>query len=91
MRQSSEILQELKDIKAQNGIKPGTFINVVEQQYPPPQNLIKINQDAVLDKVQYCKMGVGIIARDWNQSVIATISLNRPLFPSPKLADYSRG
>ncbi|XP_040991018.1 uncharacterized protein LOC121238256 [Juglans microcarpa x Juglans regia] len=51
-----------------------------------PQGVYKLNWDASVDKL-HCKVGVGAIIRDWEGSVIATLRINRDLYPDPLLAE----
>ncbi|KAF5469111.1 hypothetical protein F2P56_013207 [Juglans regia] len=43
-------------------------------------------RDAAVDRIQ-CKIGIGLIIRDWNGRVVATSRKFRPLFPDPLLAE----
>ncbi|KAG6629566.1 hypothetical protein CIPAW_14G093100 [Carya illinoinensis] len=52
----------------------------------PSQGKIKVNWDASVDKVS-CKVGVGVILRDWNSSVLATLRMEQDLFPDPHMAE----
>lgn len=46
-----------------------------------------LNWDVAIDKT-LCKIGIGVIARDWQGRVIATtMRMNRSLFPDPLLAE----
>ncbi|XP_042944781.1 uncharacterized protein LOC122278662 [Carya illinoinensis] len=51
----------------------------------PPLHAFKANWDASVDKVQ-CKVGIGVVIRDWNGCVVATLRSQRDLLPDPLLA-----
>ncbi|XP_042968948.1 uncharacterized protein LOC122301606 [Carya illinoinensis] len=52
----------------------------------PSQGKIKVNWDASDDKAS-CKVGVGVVLRDWNSKVLATLRMEQDLFPDPHMAE----
>ncbi|XP_042990668.1 uncharacterized protein LOC122317666 [Carya illinoinensis] len=52
----------------------------------PPQEKLKTNWDAGLDKAS-CKVGVGAVVRNWEGKVLATMRMNHSLYPDPFLAE----
>ncbi|XP_042993245.1 uncharacterized protein LOC122319281 [Carya illinoinensis] len=52
----------------------------------PSQGKIKANWDASVDKASG-KVGVGVVVRDWNSKVIATLRMEQELFPDPHMAE----
>lgn len=52
----------------------------------PPTGKIKINQNADVDKNK--KMGVGIIARDHERKVMASMCTTKPYIFDPEVTDW---
>ncbi|KAF5458623.1 hypothetical protein F2P56_022640 [Juglans regia] len=53
---------------------------------PPPLNIYKANWDASVDRV-HSRMGVGVVIRNWEGRVTATLRSSRCIFPDAKLAE----
>ncbi|KAF5471101.1 hypothetical protein F2P56_011568 [Juglans regia] len=53
---------------------------------PPPLNVYKANWDASIDRV-HSRMGVGVVIRNWEGRVTATLKSSRSIFPDAKLAE----
>ncbi|XP_042964581.1 uncharacterized protein LOC122298789 [Carya illinoinensis] len=51
----------------------------------PPQGKLKLNWDAGLDKINN-KVGIGVIIRDWEGTVRASLRMNHNMFLDPLLA-----
>ncbi|XP_040987783.1 uncharacterized protein LOC121235501 [Juglans microcarpa x Juglans regia] len=59
---------------------------IVSQWRAPPLHVFKVNCDASVDKVN-CRVGVGVIVRDWTGKVIGSLRSQRDLFPDAYLAE----
>ncbi|XP_018813588.2 uncharacterized protein LOC108985665 [Juglans regia] len=83
-------LQLTKDFKEANDrekvdLIPGRPIGLTTWS-PPPLNVYKANWDASVDQVQ-SRMGVGVVIRNWEGSVTATLRSSRCIFLDAKLAE----
>ncbi|XP_042964722.1 uncharacterized protein LOC122298944 [Carya illinoinensis] len=52
----------------------------------PPLNVFKVNWDAAVDKSK-CKIGAGIVIRNWEGSVVASLRSPKDSFPDALLAE----
>ncbi|XP_040988934.1 uncharacterized protein LOC121236549 [Juglans microcarpa x Juglans regia] len=89
-RLAQAALQLTKDFKEANdskqtGVDPGRPIGT-NSWSPPPMNVYKANRDALVDRV-HNRMGVGVVIRNWEGLVTATLRSSRSLFPDVKLAE----
>ncbi|KAF5458866.1 hypothetical protein F2P56_022864 [Juglans regia] len=82
---AKEILYELNSTTLNESVQQLSIQNRPNWS-PPPENTFKLNWDAAVDRIQ-CKIGIGLIIRDWNGRVVATSGKYRPLFPDPLLAE----
>ncbi|XP_035540266.1 uncharacterized protein LOC118344236 [Juglans regia] len=82
--QMTKEFKEANDSK-QTDVEPVSSIGT-ETWRPPPMNVYKANWDASVDRVS-CRMGVGVVVRNWEGHVIATLRSSRSLFPDAKLAE----
>ncbi|XP_042952141.1 uncharacterized protein LOC122289229 [Carya illinoinensis] len=83
--------KETKELQTFAKLSVSKRAGVLKQQInqaweAPSQGKIKVNWDASVDKVA-CKVGVGVILRDWNSSVLATLRMEQDLFPDPHMAE----
>lgn len=81
---SKQILQEMKVIQVERTSSPEAISNQ-PQCWTPPQNSINLYWDAAINKALY-KIGIGAIAKDLEGTIMATLRMNRSLFPNPLLA-----
>ncbi|KAF5480830.1 hypothetical protein F2P56_001543 [Juglans regia] len=82
-------LQLTKDFKEANyseqvSLVPGRPTGT-DSWSPPPLNVYKANWDASVDRV-HSRMGVGVVIRNWEGRVTATLRSSRSIFPDAKLA-----
>ncbi|XP_042979840.1 uncharacterized protein LOC122310016 [Carya illinoinensis] len=52
----------------------------------PPDQFHKANLDASMDRAK-CRIGIGVIIRDWKGKAMATLRCQRALFPDPVIAE----
>ncbi|KAF5475450.1 hypothetical protein F2P56_007254, partial [Juglans regia] len=83
---AKETLNELNSSPINESVQQTSVQHRNSSWTPPPENIYKINWDAAVDRSQ-CKIGIGIIIRDWNGRVVVTLRKFRPLFPDPLLAE----
>ncbi|KAF5481630.1 hypothetical protein F2P56_002269, partial [Juglans regia] len=83
-------LQSTKDFKEANDREKVDLITGrptgLTTWSPPPLKVYKANWDASVDRV-HSRMGVGVVIRNWEGSVTATLSSSRCIFPDAKLAE----
>ncbi|XP_042939476.1 uncharacterized protein LOC122274506 [Carya illinoinensis] len=53
---------------------------------PSPMHTYKLNWDAALDRIQ-SRIGIGVVVRDYEGRILATMRKNKCLFPDPLLAE----
>ncbi|KAG2675499.1 hypothetical protein I3760_12G006600 [Carya illinoinensis] len=83
--QSKQLVEDLQKLSVNK--RAGVLKQQTNQAWEaPPQGKIKVNWDASVDKVS-CKVGVGVILRGWNSSVLATLRMEQDLFPNPHMAE----
>lgn len=81
--------QQSMDFKAANQkVDEGIVVesHIESQWRAPPLHVFKANWDAIVDKVN-CKVGVGVIVRDWTGKVIASLRSQRAFFLDAYLAE----
>ncbi|XP_035542511.1 uncharacterized protein LOC118344870 [Juglans regia] len=80
--------QKLRDFKDANASCPSRHSDRPQAaEWTPPQvNGFKANWDAAVDRSR-CKIGIGVVVRNWEGKVIATMRSQRTLFPEAKLAE----
>ncbi|XP_018805650.1 uncharacterized protein LOC108979433 [Juglans regia] len=80
--------QKLRDFKDANASCPSRHSDRPQAaEWTPPQvNGFKANWDATIDR-SMCKIGIGVVVRNWEGKLIATMRSQRTLFPEAKLAE----
>ncbi|XP_042966548.1 uncharacterized protein LOC122300136 [Carya illinoinensis] len=89
LKQVNQKLQELKVLynnPSNTSERQEGREGIVEFWKPPPNNFYKINWDAAVDHKK-CRVGVGVIVRNWEGQVMGTMRTNNSLFPDPHLAE----
>ncbi|XP_041004083.1 uncharacterized protein LOC121249437 [Juglans microcarpa x Juglans regia] len=76
--------KEVNDSK-QTDVEPGRPIGT-DVWSPLPMNVYRANWDASVDRIN-SRMGVGMVVRNWEGLVTATLRSSRSLFPDAKLAE----
>ncbi|XP_042939571.1 uncharacterized protein LOC122274613 [Carya illinoinensis] len=81
--------QKVKDYQEANQTSGGKRVaTTLSQSYwsAPPDQFYKANWDASVDRVK-SRIGIGVIIRDWNGVVVATLRHQRESFPDPVVAE----
>ncbi|KAF5476840.1 hypothetical protein F2P56_003534 [Juglans regia] len=81
-------MQKVSDFQVANQkqVAEGVTAFQVSQWTAPPPQVFKANWNASVDRVN-CRIGVGVIIRDWHGQVVATLRSQRDLFPDPTMAE----
>ncbi|XP_042974637.1 uncharacterized protein LOC122306269 [Carya illinoinensis] len=86
VKTATQIALEYKEANSIQGSKIKPAASSAQSWSTPPLHVFKANWDASIDKMQ-CRVGVGVVVRDWNGQVVATLRSQRDLFPDPLLAE----
>lgn len=89
LKRCSQAHQKLSEFKASNQIAQSLLRNgilTVQQWTTAPQGTFKINWDDAIDKI-HCKVGIGVVVRNWEGKVMATLRSVYALFPDPQLGE----
>ncbi|XP_041027032.1 uncharacterized protein LOC121267250 [Juglans microcarpa x Juglans regia] len=83
---ANQNLRMMKDLEMQkNGSSARSNSNIIIWQ-PPPILFYKVNWDAAVDKIR-AKIGIGIVVRDCEGRIIATMRRKQSLLPLHSLAE----
>ncbi|XP_042939343.1 uncharacterized protein LOC122274364 [Carya illinoinensis] len=86
LRQASQSLEEFKIAQASKKVKTQVASIHPSRWTPPPSNWVKINWDAAVN-VDQGRIGIGLVARDHEGSILATKKLSVPSLAEPVLAE----
>ncbi|XP_035547375.1 uncharacterized protein LOC118348911 [Juglans regia] len=84
--QSLNALDDYKNFVKQPPIRKANNSAMIQTWEAPPPNTFKVNLDAAIDKIK-CKVGVGVIIRDCEGKVIASLRSSRGLFLDAQLGE----
>ncbi|XP_042980081.1 uncharacterized protein LOC122310263 [Carya illinoinensis] len=83
---ATKIVLDYKEANNTQVSKDKPIASSVQSWSAPPLHVFKANWDASVDKVQ-CKVGIGVVIRDWNGCVVATLRSQKDMFLDPLLAE----